>query len=144
MNGSPISSIEELVSGMEPELDPDEFVYCTFPSGTADRLQIDALCRFHEGEGETMILRRAEAEKNRLAFAFPCRKITLRVPSSLEAVGCLSVVAGELAKHGISANCISAYYHDHLFVPAAEGERALSILRELQRRSAQTGGEIRG
>jgi len=135
MNGRPISSIEKLVSSMEPELDPDEFVYCTLAAGTADRLQIDALCRFHEGEGETLILRRAEAERSRLAFAFPCRKITLRVHSSLKAVGFLPVVAGELAKHGISANCISAYYHDHLFVPASDGERALSILRELQRRS---------
>ena len=59
---------------MEPELDPDEFVYCTFPSGTADRLQIDALCGFHEGEGETMILRRAEAERNKIAFAFPLQE----------------------------------------------------------------------
>lgn len=140
MNDSPISTIEELVSSMEPELDPDEFVYCTFPPGTGDRLQIDALCRFHEGEGETMILCRAEAERSGLAFAFPCRKITLRVHSSLEAVGFLPLVAGELAKHGISANCISAYYHDHLFVPASDGERALSILRELQRHSTTLPG----
>jgi hypothetical protein len=140
MNGSPISSIEELVSSMEPELDPDEFVYCTFPPGTADGLQIDALCSFHEAEGETMILRRAEAERRRLVFAFPCRKITLRVHSSLEAVGFLPILAGELAKHGISANCISAYYHDHLFVRASDGERALSILRELQRRSTTLPG----
>jgi hypothetical protein len=30
-------------------------------------------------------------------------------------------------------NCVSAYYHDHLFVPTAQGEPAVGVLRELQR-----------
>jgi len=120
---------------MEPELDPDEYVYCTVPAEPAGRLEIDVLCSFRENEGETLILLRAEAEKHQLSFAFPCRKITLRVHSSLEAIGFLAVIAGELAKHGISSNCVSAYYHDHLFVPAADGQKALSILSELQRNS---------
>ena len=117
---------------MEPELDTDEFVYCTVPSGTIRSSQIEATCSFSECEGNTLILRRSEAERNKLTFAFPCKKITLRVNSSLEAIGFIARVTTELAKHGIGTNCVSAFYHDHLFVQADEGERALRILRELQ------------
>jgi len=129
------TSLDELLGSMEPELDSDEFVYCSIPSGTVGRLQINATCSFQEKEGETLILRRSDAEKNNLAFAFPCRKITLRVHSSLEAVGFLARVTSELAGQGISTNCVSAYYHDYLFVPVVDGERALFLLRELQHRS---------
>jgi hypothetical protein len=72
---------------MEPELDPNEFVYCTGPSGTIRQSRIDASNRFSEKDGETLILRRAEAEKSNLTFTFPCKQITLGVHSGLEAVG---------------------------------------------------------
>jgi len=118
---------------MEPELDPDEFVYCSIPHNA--RTGANFICTFQEAEGQTLILRRAEAEKHQLGSTFLCRKITLRVHSSLEAVGLLATVAAELAQHGISANCVSAYYHDHLFVPADQAERAVELLRQLQARS---------
>jgi hypothetical protein len=128
------SDLEELLGNMEAELHPDEFVYCTVPRKQRDQLQVDAICSFREAEGETLIIRRMEAERNHLTFTFPCKAITLRVHSSLEAVGFLAIIATELASHGISANCVSAYYHDHLFVPADQGERAFLVLRELQHR----------
>jgi hypothetical protein len=40
----------------------------------------------------------------------------LTVHSSLEAVGLTAAVARKLALHGISANVVAAYYHDHIFV----------------------------
>jgi len=138
MTSEPISSMSELLSSMEPELDPDKYVYCTVPAELPRRLGTKATCSFRESEGETLILRSAEAEKHHLALTFPCRKITLRVHSSLEAIEFLPVIAGELATDGISTNCVSAYYHDHLFVLAPDGERALSVLREPQRRSKRT------
>ena len=132
MTAHPERDLRTLLSSMEPELDPDEFVYCTVPHGA--RTGANSVCTFQEPEGETLILCRAEAEKHQLGFTFLCRKITLCVHSSLEAVGLLATVATELAQHGISVNCVSAYYHDHLFVPADQAERAIHALRELQRR----------
>jgi hypothetical protein len=132
MTAGPKRDLRALLNGMEPELDPDEFVYCTIPHGA--RTGANAVCTFQETEGETLILRRAEAEKHQLNFAFLYRKITLRVHSSLEAIGFLAAIATELAQQGISVNCVSAYYHDHLFVPADQAERALEVLRQLQRR----------
>ena len=120
-----------LLRHMEPEMDPEEFVYCTLPRGSRPD-GLTPICIFGEAEGDTLIVRRAEAEERHLSFVFPCRRIALRVHSSLEAVGFLAKAASALAQHGVSANCVSAYYHDHLFVSAGQAERALQILRELQ------------
>ena len=36
-----------------------------------------------------------------------------------------------LARHEISVNAVSAYYHDHLFVPTDRAAEALALLRGL-------------
>jgi hypothetical protein len=46
-------------------------------------------------------------------------------------VGLTAVVAGKLAVYDISVNMIAGYYHDHLFVPAAQAEQALELLNNL-------------
>ena len=51
-----------------------------------------------------------------------------------------AAVAGRLTRHGISANIVAAYYHDHVFVPVADAERALAVLRTLQAEAAASGG----
>jgi hypothetical protein len=46
-------------------------------------------------------------------------------------VGLTAAVSAALTREGISANVIAAYYHDHIFVPEADAERALDALRAL-------------
>jgi hypothetical protein len=62
--------------------------------------------------------------------------ITLTVHSSLEAVGFLAAVTVPLAEAGISVNAVSAFHHDHLFVPVERAEDAQLLL---QRLAAETG-----
>ena len=57
--------------------------------------------------------------------------ITLTVHSSLEAVGFLAVITRKLAQHSISVNAVSAYHHDHLFVPVACAEEAMILLADM-------------
>jgi hypothetical protein len=59
------------------------------------------------------------------------RQITLKVHSSLEAVGLTAAFSRALTEAGISANVVAAYYHDHIFVPATDAERAIEALRQL-------------
>ena len=118
------TNLEELLRDLNPVLDTDEFVFCSVPE-----IAGHPVCVFHEREGITLVLRRAEAERLGLAFAFPCRMITLNVHSSLEAVGLLAAITAALAARGISVNAVSAYYHDHLFVPAGRAEEALEAIR---------------
>jgi hypothetical protein len=110
------TNLDRLLAGLAPKLHSDEFVFCTAaePAGT-------------------LILRRGEAERLGLPFTYPCRMITLTVHSSLEAVGLLARVSALLAERGISVNAVSAYYHDHLFVPVERAEEALEALRTARR-----------
>ena len=55
---------------------------------------------------------------------------SLMIHSSLDAVGLTAAVASRLADHGISANVVAGYYHDHIFVPVEAAEQALGALKE--------------
>jgi hypothetical protein len=108
-------------------------VFCSIEEERLAGLGVIPICIFREAEGATVILRSEDAERSALSFTFPCKRITLNVHSSLEAVGFLAAIATKLARHGVSVNAVSAYYHDHLFVPVAQAERSLQLLQELQR-----------
>ena len=86
---------------------------------------------FHEREGTTLILREEEAQAAGLPGSFRCRMITLNVHSSLEAVGFLAAITTRLAQAGMGVNPVSAFYHDHLFVPADRAEEAMAILEAM-------------
>jgi hypothetical protein len=128
------SNLEALLRGMNPVLSDDEFVFATVPLETFTMLRVEAIGTFREPEAMTLILRREEAERLRLDFAFPCKMISLTVTSDLEAVGFLARVTAELAARGISVNAVSAYFHDHLFVSRDRAQEALEVLMDLQGR----------
>lgn len=119
-----------LLRDMAPRLAPEHYVFCTFPD---HRLPtgVDALCLFREAEGLTAIVNKADAEALQLPFTFESRLITLDVHSDLAAVGFLSAICAALAQARISCNAVSAYYHDHLFVPVADAERAVHVLQAM-------------
>jgi hypothetical protein len=86
----------------------------------------------------SFVLTEEEARASALETAFPCRMITLSVPSDLSAVGFLAAVTARLAGAGVAVNAVSAFHHDHLFVPGDRAEEALRILKRMAR------GEPRG
>ena len=134
-----VDDLHQLLAGMEPELRDGEFVFCTVANGNiVDLARLDPLGIFREAEGLTLILRRETAEQEGLAGAAPMRLITLTVHSSLEAVGLTAAFSARLAREGIAANVVAAFHHDHIFVPAADADRALAALKALQRESAET------
>ncbi|TIV96455.1 MAG: ACT domain-containing protein, partial [Mesorhizobium sp.] len=73
----------------------------------------------------------SQAKPAGLAGTFRCRMITLDIHSSLEAVGFLAAITAKLAAADMGVNPVSAFYHDHLFVPAERAEEALAILGQL-------------
>jgi hypothetical protein len=58
-------------------------------------------------------------------------QITLAVDSSLEAVGLTASVSTALSAAGVPCNVVAAMHHDHLFVPWAKRDMAVSALRKL-------------
>ena len=124
-----------LLRQMRPTLDPERYVFATTRDGGL-AARAPALARIEEAEGTTLILRPADAEAAGLAGEFPCRRITLAIHSSLDAVGFLAAILPELSARGIGVNPVAGFYHDHLFVPEDRAEDALRILVAL---GAQAG-----
>lgn len=71
---------------------------------------------FRESEGWTLIAEKSTSDALGLDSAFPCRKVTLGVHSSLDAVGFMAVITTRLAQGGLGINPVSGFYHDHLYV----------------------------
>jgi len=118
--------LARLLAGMEPQMRPGEVVYVTRPTLTDD---VTAIAWVREDEGVTLVLDRGEADRMSFAYEFVAAMITLRVHSALEAVGLTAAVAGALTDAGIPCNVIAGYFHDHVFVPAEQGDRAMEVLR---------------
>lgn len=132
---SGITDLSTLLASLEPVLIDGEFVYATVQSENLhDYLALKPIGMFLETEGLTLILPRDVADSADLTSSAPLRCITMMVHSSLEAVGMTAAMAAALTKEGISANVVAAYYHDHIFVPAADAERAVDALRLLSAR----------
>ena len=128
---TPESNLQTLLSSMHPELDPTEYVFVSTNSLTPLQLQSTPLMEFQESEGRTLIIPRSEAETLKLKFEFLCKRITLRVHSSLSAVGFLAALCHRLAQAEIPVNAVSAFYHDHLFIPSVRADDALVILTNM-------------
>jgi uncharacterized protein len=128
---SGIIDLAQLLASMKPELSQDEFVFCSLDGPLEAYVHLAPLATFCEAEGLTLVLTKAVASGAALAFEQTFKRITLTVHSSLDAVGLTAAVATKLTSKGISANVIAAYYHDHIFVPSAQAQEALSALQEL-------------
>lgn len=120
-----------LLRHMKPELRPGIFVFCTIAPNERIPAALDPLLMFREQEGTTLVILREEAEAAGLRYAFPSRLITLTVHSALDAVGFLAAITSRLAAAGISVNAVSAFHHDHLFVPADRADEALMLLGDM-------------
>lgn len=120
-------NLATLCATIEPEMAEPVYVYCSFPDFTLPE-GLPALFTFREVEGLTAVLDLRDADNCALAYTFKSRLITLKVYSSLEAVGFLAVVSAHLAKAAIPCNAIAGYYHDHILVPVDRADEALSVL----------------
>ncbi|MCU0255110.1 MAG: flavin reductase [Vicinamibacterales bacterium] len=90
------------------------------------------IATFREREGDSAILDRRDADRAGLAYGGTYRQISLDVASELDTVGLTAAVSAALARASIPCNVVAATRHDHLFVPSADANRALAVLRALQ------------
>jgi len=124
-------NLEILLSIMSASLTEGDYVFCTVKNSKyGDYADARPIATFTEAEGLTLVMLKNTAESLGLSFEGVFKCITLGVHSSLDAVGLTAAVAGKLAAHGIAANVIAAYYHDHIFVQSKLADRAIGILSE--------------
>lgn len=118
------TDLDRLLAGLAPELAARPRAIRT--QARDDAVPADAILSFREDEGVTVIVPADEAgDGPRWA------QITLRIHSSLEAVGMMAAISAALAAAEIPCNVVSAYYHDHLFVPWARRDDAMHALSAL-------------
>ncbi|MEX2468651.1 MAG: ACT domain-containing protein [Pseudohongiellaceae bacterium] len=126
--------LDKLLALLQPRLLEGEFVFCSIPAVPLGELEaLQPLACYHEEEGLSLLLRRPSADAAGIRYNFVSRCITLSVHSSLDAVGFTAAVSNKLATHGIPANVVAAFYHDHVFVPAEQADQALRLLTEFER-----------
>ncbi|MEO0997228.1 MAG: ACT domain-containing protein [Pseudomonadota bacterium] len=127
------TELAALLAGLTPRLDAEPYWFVTVPS-VAALGSVDALATFREREGLSAIVGR-DAIAAGTPGEGPYARIELGVHSSLEAVGLTAAVATALTAHGISANVVAAYHHDHVFVAWDDRDTALGVLDGLEARS---------
>jgi hypothetical protein len=130
------TDLKKLLATMTPELLAGTYVFATLASGVAQPESLEPVMIFRDREGVTLIVTEDAARAAGLAASFRCRMVTLNIHSSLEAVGFLAAITTRLAAAGMGVNPVSAFYHDHLFVPAERAEEALELLRQLAKDNA--------
>lgn len=130
MNGE--KDLNTLLKQMKPVLNSGEYVFASvLKSDTI--LRSDILFEFKEEEGITIVLEKNKAAFLKIKYSFVCAWITLKIHSSLDAVGFTAAFSTALTKHNISCNVVAGFYHDHIFVDTKDAKKAMEILEHLSK-----------
>ncbi|KAF3388383.1 hypothetical protein F1880_003735 [Penicillium rolfsii] len=126
-------NLSTLLATMEPTLDPKSYVFATTTQAlhSLPLATLQPTLIVQEAEGTTIVTTEDLAASHGLAGIFLCKRISLTVHSSLEAVGLIAAITDRLKDHQISTNVVSGYYHDHIYVPAERAEDAMRVLGDL-------------
>jgi GNAT superfamily N-acetyltransferase len=123
------TDLQRLLAGLSPALAPRPRAIRTQAHDAP--VPTDAIMLFREDEGATVVVDAAGAGIDSATDEPRWAQITLRVHSSLDAVGMMAAIATALADRDIPCNAVSAYFHDHLFVPWTRRDDAIDALRAL-------------
>ncbi len=126
------TNLSKLIKEMKPVLNKGEYVITVVPNTDAIS-RADTICEFKEAEGVTIVMEKEKADELNLSYHYVAAWITLKVHSSLDAVGLTAAFSTALAKHHISSNVIAGYYHDHIFVDKKDGNKAIGVLNALSK-----------
>ena len=125
----------KLLATMSPVLIDGEYIFYSFENaGYGDHANLNPIAAFKESEGLTLVIPKSKADEYGLSYESVFKGITLQVYSSLDAVGLTAAFSKKLSEHRISANVISGYFHDHIFVQSNHAEKAIAALGEFTRK----------
>jgi hypothetical protein len=126
------NNLSKLLANLSPALAEEEYVFCTFiDSSYGDFSELKPVASVMEKEGLSLVLEKKKAEMANIKFHSSFRCISLGIHSDLISIGLTAKISSTLCENGISSNIIAGYFHDHVFVPVGQAERALEVLSKL-------------
>lgn len=125
-------NLAKILRTLSPSLHPEPYVFLTLANTRyGDMADLNPFASILEDEGLTLIVTQQRADALAQSYEGTYSRITLRVHSSLDAVGLTAAVSHHLAQENISANIIAGFYHDHIFVAERDKDLALRTLQAL-------------
>lgn len=128
---SGITNLQETLKSIKVQCDNIEYAFTSVPDDSGIS-RAEVLATFQENGRLAVIAPKQYLDSLTIENEGPYAKLTIDVHTSLELVGLTAVMASALAKHGISANVVAAFYHDHVFVQYELRERAIELLEDLK------------
>lgn len=135
-------NLTTLLASMNPTLSDETYIFGhiladsenastqTYIQDLMNRKHISMI--FWEKEGWSLIVPENEIPTQfNIQSVFRCKKITLNVHSSLDAVGFLAAITTRLKELRIGVNPVSGYFHDHLFVPVGKEDAVMEALGDM-------------
>lgn len=124
------TNLSIILKNLQPILHAGEYVYCKI--NHQEEMDVSkAILFFREEEACTIVLKKEDADTVGLEYTYISSWITIKMHTSLEAVGLTSVISSALAKENISCNVVAAYFHDHIFTEKKDEALAMHILHNL-------------
>jgi len=125
------TDLQKLLTALRPCLSQTAYAFAVVTNADEIRAETTILATFAEDEGLTIIGPFDELAWPGLDRSGPWARISFGTHSSLFAVGLTAKITSALSDHGISANVIAAFFHDHIFVPWEKRHTALEVLKKL-------------
>lgn len=125
-------NLSYLIKNMNPVHVPGTYVFTKVPSIPSAEILENVFSIVREDEGITLILTKETASQLDLDHTESYALISLKVASSLEAVGLTAHFSKYLTQANIPANVVAGYHHDHIFVPYKKVSKALEVLKAAQ------------
>ena len=121
------TDLEVMLATLAVDRRPGVFTYVTVATVLPDVLA-EAHAIVREGSSTTVVLPVEAAERDGHMIELHLAWLTLRVQSSLEAVGLTAAVSQRLARENIPCNVLAGYLHDHVLVPVDRVDVAIAAL----------------
>ncbi len=128
------TDLKKMLRKLSPVLLDGEFVFCSFENAQyGEHANLQPIAVVKEVKGLTFVIPKEKADEHNVKYASVFKGITLKIHSSLDAVGLTAAFSKKLTEHGISANVIAGFYHDHIFVQSEKADTAMAAIKELAR-----------
>lgn len=125
------TNLQETLNSIKVTCDEVRYAFASIADeGLVEREAL--LATFRENGKLAIIAPREYLDSKGIENEGPYAKLTIAVHTSLELVGLTAVMATKLAEHGISANVVAAFYHDHVFVQHDRRDEAIRWLESLR------------